>query len=44
MYGEVLDKEGNFYRKNLRLAKATDVFILKGDKKREIYEPHFTFH
>ena len=44
MYGEVLDKEGNFYRKNLRLAKARDVFILNGDNKQEIYEPRFTFH
>jgi alpha-L-rhamnosidase len=38
-----LDKAGNFYTDNLRAAKATDVYILKGDGE-EIYEPHFTFH
>jgi alpha-L-rhamnosidase len=42
-FAEVLDKEGNFYTENLRAAKATDVYILKGDGE-EIYEPHFTFH
>jgi alpha-L-rhamnosidase len=44
MYGEVLDSDGNFYNKNLRLAKATDVYILKGENKQELYEPRFTFH
>ena len=43
-FGEVLDSQGNFYRKNLRLAKATDIFILKGENKQEIFEPRFTFH
>ncbi len=42
-FAEVLDKEGNFYTANLRSAKATDVYILKGEGE-EIYEPHFTFH
>jgi len=42
-FAEVLTKEGNFYTDNLRAAKATDVFILKGEGE-EIYEPHFTFH
>ncbi len=42
-FAEVLDKEGNFYTANLRSAKATDVFILKGDGE-ETFEPHFTFH
>jgi hypothetical protein len=28
---------------NLRTAKATDVYILKGDETEE-YEPHFTYH
>jgi len=42
-FAEVLDKAGNFYTENLRAAKATDVYILKGDGT-EIYEPHFTFH
>jgi alpha-L-rhamnosidase len=42
-FAEVLDKDGNFYTANLRAAKATDQFILKGDG-RETFEPHFTFH
>ena len=42
-FAEVLDKEGNFYTENLRAAKATDVYILKGEGE-EIYEPRFTFH
>ncbi|MBP7497084.1 MAG: glycoside hydrolase family 78 protein [Bacteroidales bacterium] len=42
-YAEVLDKNGNFYTDNLRSAKATDLYILKGAAK-ETFEPHFTFH
>ena len=42
-FAEVLTKEGNFYTDNLRSAKCTDVYILKGEGE-EIYEPYFTFH
>ncbi len=42
-HAEVLDKEGNFYTENLRGAKQTDQYILKGEGE-EIFEPHFTFH
>ena len=42
-FAEVLDKAGNFYTDNLRSAKATDIFILKGGGKERL-EPHFTFH
>ncbi|MGV8096372.1 MAG: family 78 glycoside hydrolase catalytic domain [Mangrovibacterium sp.] len=42
-FAEVLDKEGNFYTANLRSAKATDTYILKGEGE-EVYEPNFTFH
>ncbi|CAH1002186.1 hypothetical protein LEM8419_03103 [Neolewinella maritima] len=42
-FAEVLDKDGNFYTKNLRRAKATDTYVLKGGGE-EVYEPHFTFH
>lgn len=42
-FAEVLDKDGNFYTANLRSAKATDTYMLKGEGE-EIYEPHFTFH
>jgi len=44
LHGEVLDQSGNFYNKNLRLAKARDRFILKGDEREEVFEPRFTFH
>jgi len=42
-FAEVLDKEGNFFTTNLRSAKATDTYILKGEGT-ENFEPHFTFH
>lgn len=42
-FAEVLDKEGNFYTTNLRTAKATDTYILKGGGE-EVFEPHFTNH
>ncbi len=42
-HAEVLDKDGNFYTKNLRSAKATDTYILNG-QGQETFEPHFTFH
>jgi len=41
-FAEVLDKEGNFYTDNLRSAKATNSYTLKGDGE-EVYEPGFTF-
>jgi alpha-L-rhamnosidase len=42
-HAEVLDKEGNFYTVNLRAAKATATYILKGGST-ETFEPHFTFY
>lgn len=42
-FAEVLDKEGNFFTKNLRSAEATDIYTLKGGDE-EVFEPHFTFH
>jgi alpha-L-rhamnosidase len=41
-HAEVLDKEGNMYYENLRAAKATDTYFLKGGGE-EVFEPHFTF-
>ncbi|MDZ7371065.1 MAG: glycoside hydrolase family 78 protein [candidate division KSB1 bacterium] len=41
-HAEVLDKEGNFYTENLRSAKQTITYTLKG-KGVEVFEPHFTF-
>ncbi len=42
-HAEVLDKAGNFFTGNLRTAKATDTYILKG-KRLETFQPHFTYH
>jgi alpha-L-rhamnosidase len=39
----MLDKQGNFYTDNLRKAKSTDRYTLKGGGQ-ETLEPHFTFH
>ncbi len=41
-HAEVLDKEGNFYTRNLRAAAQTVEYTLKGGSV-EVYEPHFTF-
>lgn len=42
-HAEVLDREGNFFTGNLREAKATDIYIMKGNGT-EFFEPHFTYH
>ena len=41
-HAEVLDKAGNFYTENLRVARQENIYILKGDGV-ETFEPHFTF-
>ena len=41
-HAEVLDKEGNMYYDNLRAAKCTNTYLLKGGTE-ESFEPHFTF-
>lgn len=41
-HAEVI-KDGKFYVDNLRKAKATDTYILKGDGV-EVWEPKFTYH
>ncbi len=42
-FAEVLDHDGNIYTGNLRLAKQTDRYVMKGGGT-EVYEPHFTYH
>lgn len=42
-FAEILDADGKIYTENLRTAKATDYYTLKGDGE-EIYESRFTFH
>jgi alpha-L-rhamnosidase len=41
-HAEVLDKLGNFYVENLRAAKQTVKYTMKGGAQ-EVFEPHFTF-
>ncbi|MDO8834049.1 MAG: family 78 glycoside hydrolase catalytic domain, partial [Vicinamibacterales bacterium] len=42
-HGERLNPDGTLYTENLRRARATDVYIARGDEE-EVFEPHFTFH
>ncbi|WP_138754282.1 glycoside hydrolase family 78 protein [Paenibacillus sinopodophylli] len=42
LHAEVLDREGNFYTDNLRMAKQSIRYVLKGGEREE-YEPRFTF-
>lgn len=42
-FAEVLNPDGTIYTTNLRSARATDTYILKGEGE-EVWQPHFTFH
>lgn len=43
-HAEVLDQQGNLYTENLRLARQTTRYTLKGSTDAdEVFEPHFTF-
>ena len=42
-HAETLDSHGDFYVANLRSARATDVYTLKGGGV-EVWEPRFTYH
>jgi len=42
-FAEVLNPDGTLYITNLRSAKATDYYTLKGEGEEE-WEPRFTFH
>jgi alpha-L-rhamnosidase len=42
-HGERLSPDGTLYVENLRRAKATDIYVTRGDAE-EVYQPHFTFH
>ncbi len=42
-YAEVLNPDGTLYTANLRTARNTDHYTLKGGEE-EVWEPHFTFH
>ena len=43
-FGEMLNPDGTLYTANLRSAKATDYYTLRGGGTPEFYEPRFTFH
>jgi len=43
-YAENINEYGTLDVTTLREAKNTDIYILKGGNKAEIYEPHFTSH
>jgi alpha-L-rhamnosidase len=42
-HAETLNPDGTIYTTNLRSARATDRYVLKGGGE-EVYEPRFTFH
>lgn len=42
-HGEMLNDDGSLYTANLRSAKATDRYTLRGGEE-EVYEPAFTYH
>jgi alpha-L-rhamnosidase len=43
-YGEMLYPDGRLMTENLRKARATDQYILRGDPDGETFTPQFTFH
>lgn len=43
-YAELADPDGRIRVDNLRSARATDTYILRGDPAGEEYEPRFTYH
>ncbi len=43
-YGEMLHPDGRLMTENLRKARATDFYTLRGDSEGESWMPQFTFH
>ena len=43
-YGEMLHPEGRLMTENLRKARATDTYVLRGDPEGEVWSPRFTYH
>jgi alpha-L-rhamnosidase len=43
-YAEIADPDGRIRVDNLREARSTDTYILRGDPSGEEYEAHFTYH
>ena len=43
-YGEMLHKDGRLMTENLRKARATDFYTMRGDSGGETWQPRFTYH
>lgn len=43
-FGEMLHPDGRLMTENLRRARATDTYILRGDPAGETWQPRFTYH
>ncbi len=43
-HGEMLHPDGALVTENLRMARATDTYVLRGDPNGEQWQPQFTFH
>jgi len=43
-YGEMLYSDGRLMTENLRRARATDYYVLRGDPQGETWTPRFTYH
>lgn len=43
-FAEMLNEDGSLYTENLRSARCTDYYTLRGEAEGEVYEPRFTFH
>lgn len=43
-FGEMLHKDGTIMTENLRKARATDFYTLRGDPAGETWSPRFTYH
>lgn len=43
-FGEMLHPDGRLMTENLRRARATDAYILRGDPAGETWQPRFTYH
>lgn len=43
-FGEMLHPDGRLMTENLRRARATDYYVLRGDARGETWTPRFTYH
>jgi len=43
-FAEMTNADGSIYTENLREARCTDRYLLRGTGQLEVFEPHFTFH